>query len=78
VPPAKNLPALLSSVNEDADTIMLFGHNPVFSDLANNLSKEGCDPLPKSGVACLSFNIKRWSEISRNSGKLEYFLKPEK
>jgi len=74
----KNLPALLSSVNEDADTIMLFGHNPVFSDLANNLSKEGCDPLPKSGVACLSFNIKRWSEISRNSGKLEYFLKPEK
>jgi phosphohistidine phosphatase len=74
----KNLPLILSSVSEDTDTILLFGHNPSFSDIANALSKEGCDPMPKSGVVCLSFNIKTWSEIHRNSGKLEYFLKPEK
>ncbi len=73
-----NLTAILSSVKEDADTIMLFGHNPSFSDLANGLSKEGCDPMPKSGVVCLSFNINKWSEIRRKSGSLEYFLKPEK
>lgn len=74
----KNLPVILTSASKDADTVTLFGHNPVFSDLANDLSKEGCDPMPKSGVVCLSFNIKTWSEIHRNSGKLEYFLKPEK
>jgi phosphohistidine phosphatase len=74
----KNLPVMLSSVGDDADTITLFGHNPVFSDLANDLCKEGCDPMVKSEVVCLSFNIKTWSEIHRNSGKLEYVLKPEK
>lgn len=74
----KNLPDLLSSVNEEVDTIMLFGHNPSFSDLANSLSKEGCDPMPKSGVVCLSFNINTWSDIRRKSASLEYFLKPEK
>jgi phosphohistidine phosphatase len=65
-------------VNEDTDTIMLFGHNPSFSEITNNLSADGCDPMPKSGVAGITFNIKTWSEIKRNSGKLEYFLKPEK
>ena len=74
----KNLPVLLSSGSDDPDTITLFGHNPSFSDIANDLSKDGCDPMPKSGVVCLSFNIKTWSEIRRNTGKLEYFLKPEK
>lgn len=74
----KNLNLILSSVSEDSDTISLYGHNPAFSDLANNLSKEGCDPMPKSGVVCISFNIKTWSELRRNSGNLEYFLKPEK
>jgi len=74
----KNLPNMLTSVDENADAIVLFGHNPVFSDLANDLSQAGCDPMPKSGVVCLSFNIKTWSEIRKKSGKLEYFLKPEK
>jgi phosphohistidine phosphatase len=74
----KNLPKLLATVDENADSIVLFGHNPVFSDLANDLSQAGCDPMPKSAVVCLSFNIKTWSEIRKKSGKLEYFLKPEK
>jgi phosphohistidine phosphatase len=74
----KNLPEILSSVNEETESITLFGHNPSFSDLANGLSKEGCDSMPKSGVACISFNIATWSEIARNKGKLEYFLKPSK
>ena len=74
----KNLPEILSAISEEAETITLFGHNPSFSDLADSLTKEGCDPMPKSGVACISFNIRTWSEISRNNGKLEYFLKPLK
>lgn len=74
----QNLPAVLSIVNEDTDVITLFGHNPSFTQIANNLSKEGCDFIPKSGVVCISFNIMTWSEIGRNNGKMEYFLIPEK
>jgi len=69
---------LLSETDERIDSIMLFGHNPSFSDLTNTLSKEGSEFMPKCGIAGLSFNLKKWSEIDRNSGKMEYFLKPEK
>lgn len=72
------LPELLSLAKEEINTIILFGHNPSFTDIANILSKQGCDFLPKSGIATISFNVMTWSEIRRDSGKLEYFLKPEK
>ena len=74
----KNLPEILSSINEEAESITLVGHNPSFSDLADSLSKEGCESMPKSGIACISFSISTWSELARNKGKLEYFLKPTK
>jgi phosphohistidine phosphatase len=72
----KNLPEMLSGIKEEVDTITFFGHNPSFSDMANVLSKEGCDGMPKSGVVCIAFDVPTWSEVARNSGKLEYFLKP--
>ena len=73
-----NLHKVISSVSEDVDSITLFGHNPSFTEISNNLCKEGCDFIPKSGIVGISFNIMTWSEIKANTGKLEYFLKPEK
>lgn len=73
----QNLPAVLSNINEDTETITLFGHNPSFTQIANTLCKEGCDLIPKCGIVCISFRIMTWSEIGRNNGKMEYFLKPE-
>jgi len=72
----QNLPEILNAINNTVETVTLFGHNPSFTQIANGLSKEGCDIIPKSGIVCISCNITKWSEISRNKGKLEYFLKP--
>jgi phosphohistidine phosphatase len=74
----QNLPSVLSVIGEDAEVVTLFGHNPSFTHIANSLNKEGCDFIPKSGVVCISFSITNWSEIGSNSGKMEYFLIPEK
>jgi len=73
----ENLPTVLSVISEDADVVTLFGHNPSFTQIANSLSREGCDTIPKSGIICVSFKIPTWSDIGRNNGKIEYFLKPE-
>lgn len=72
------LPELLALAGENSDTITLFGHNPAFTGIADSLCKEGCDFMPKSGVIGISFNIKSWSEIKYNTGKMEFYLKPEK
>jgi phosphohistidine phosphatase len=72
----RNLPELLSTIDEGTETVSLFGHNPSFTEIANTLCQEGCDFLPKTGIVCISFKIMTWSEIDRNEGKTEYFLKP--
>jgi phosphohistidine phosphatase len=74
----KSLNEILSLLNEDNDTISFFGHNPSFSEITNSLCSDGCDFMPKCGVVGISFNIRTWSDIRRNIGKIEYFLKPEK
>jgi len=74
----QNLPGILSIISGEIESATLFGHNPSFTQIANSLCKEGCDFIPKSGIVCISFNIRTWSEIARNNGKMEYFLTPEK
>jgi phosphohistidine phosphatase len=69
---------LLKSINDEFDTITLFGHNPSFTDLPGLLSKESSEILPKSGIICLSFKTKTWSGITTKAGNTEYFLKPKK
>ena len=69
---------ILSVASEDTDIISFFGHNPSFTQIPDELSVSGCDFVPKSGVIGISFKVKSWKEITQKSGKLEYFLKPEK
>lgn len=74
----QNLPGILAGINQAFETLTMFGHNPSFTQMANSLSREGCDFVPKNGIACISFNISTWSEIGPGIGKMEYFLKPDK
>jgi phosphohistidine phosphatase len=69
---------ILSTVNDDNDTITLFGHNPAFTEMPDRLSKNGCEFLTKTSIVCISFGTKLWSDIKPDTGKMEYFLKPEK
>jgi phosphohistidine phosphatase len=72
----QNLPEILKVIGEEQELVTLFGHNPSFTQIANALSGEGCEFIPKSGIVCISFNITKWSDIKRKKGTLEYFLKP--
>jgi phosphohistidine phosphatase len=69
---------ILKKVGDEIDTITMFGHNPAFTEMPDRLCKEGCEFVSKTGVVCISFNIKTWSDLKFDSGKLEYYLKPEK
>lgn len=69
---------VLAKVDDDINTITMFGHNPAFTEMPDRLCREGCEFLTKTSVVCISFRTKTWSGIKPDSGKLEYFLKPEK
>lgn len=74
----KHLTDMLKNISDDTNKIFLFGHNPSFTEMADRLSKGGCEFMTKCGVATISFNISSWIDIKPGSGKLEYFLKPDK
>jgi phosphohistidine phosphatase len=78
-------PATLNSFAEviepqdnNIDTIILFGHNPSFTEIPDRLSRNGCDFLPKCGIVCLSFKTDKWKGIVRERGNIEFFLKPQR
>lgn len=69
---------LLSHLDNEKDTITLFGHNPAFTEMPDRLSTTGCEFLTKTAIVCISFNTDNWSGVKLDSGRKEYFLKPEK
>jgi phosphohistidine phosphatase len=68
---------ILSGINDEVNSVMLFGHNPSFSEITSGLCMGECDIMPKCSIAGISFSVDKWSEIKQKNGKLEYFLKPE-
>jgi len=74
----KHLLEMLKSIDDEIDIVTLFGHNPSFTEMADRLCAKGSEFMTKTSIVCISFKIKTWAEIKTGSGKLEYFLKPDK
>lgn len=53
----KNLPRHMQSV-------MLFGHNPTFTELATIYSPNHINNIPTAGIVSLTFDIDQWNEIT--------------
>jgi phosphohistidine phosphatase len=69
---------MLPKIDDNIETITLFGHNPSFTEMPDRLCTEGCEFLTKTSIVCISFKVSKWSEIKVDTGTQEYFLKPEK
>ena len=60
------------------DKVMMFGHNPGFTDFANVLADEDIENIPTCGIFCVGFPIDDWRETSRGGAELVYFDYPKK
>jgi len=70
--------AIIKTINDETNIITLFGHNPSFTQMADRLAVKGWEFMTKTSIVCISFNSKTWKGIKPDTGKIEYFLKPEK
>ena len=71
---------LLNVINEFNDlwnTVILFGHNPGISYLAEFLTKAEIGDMPTSGIVSVDFDINSWKEVSGSMGKLDFFVYPQ-
>jgi phosphohistidine phosphatase len=58
---ADDLLAVIRALDKQLDCVMLFGHNPEFTDLAHRLSSEIID-MPTCAVAEFRFDTRAWSD----------------
>jgi phosphohistidine phosphatase len=57
-------------------TLMLFGHDPAFSQLAALLVKDFRETIPKAGVVLAEFPARRWRDAADGQGLLLEFTTP--
>lgn len=69
---------IVRHIDDSYQRVVLIGHNEGITELANHLQGNVIDNIPTLGVVKVSFEVKKWSEISANSGKLESFIYPKK
>lgn len=68
---------VLKKINDQYDTVFVFGHNPTFTALANRFSGQWFDNVPTCGVVSIIFDAKKWANIGRDNGTLDFYMFPK-
>ena len=74
----KEILNMLNSIDDSKNCVMLFGHNPDMTALANYLADEDIDNLPTASIVCIDFYIDSWTLLSDETGKVRFYEYPKK
>lgn len=73
----KTLLNVVNGLNNEYEKVIMFGHNPGFTDFANYLADAKIYNIPTCGIMLLSFPFNDWKMISANTGELVFFDYPK-
>lgn len=69
---------IIKKAEKQHNRIMVVGHNPTLESLVSVLTENNTyESMPTAAIASINFNIDDWSELQKNSGKLEWLLIPK-
>ncbi|RZK22387.1 MAG: histidine phosphatase family protein [Hymenobacter sp.] len=70
--------AVINELPDAANSVLLTGHNPTITDVANHLSPSPLSgEMPTAGVLCLHFQTERWAEVQRANAEFYFFDYPK-
>jgi phosphohistidine phosphatase len=72
------LVGLIRTVDSGVGTLMLVGHNPESTDLANVLGGLSIENIPTCGIVALVFFQRAWADLAAGSGSCLFFDYPPK
>jgi phosphohistidine phosphatase len=73
---AHEILSVIADTDDECESLMIFGHNPGFTDLANKLSGLKLENLPTTGLVLLNFKTDSWKGISKKCVLSEFFDSP--
>jgi phosphohistidine phosphatase len=68
---------MVKTTDNQYNSLFIFGHNPVFTDLPNQFLKKRIDNLPTSGAVVLQFEVPTWKAISKKMLNTEMVFFPK-
>ena len=69
---------VIEGVDNAFDHVMLFGHNPGFTMLAEYLLGGQVANMPTCGVLCIDFDVDSWKAVPESDGTLAFTDFPKK
>jgi phosphohistidine phosphatase len=69
---------VIKQIDNTVEKLMVVGHNPALTDLANYFGGEPISNIPTCGIFCVDLDISSWAKIFEHCGKLRFFEFPKK
>ena len=70
--------AVLARQENSFKDVVVCGHNPGLTELANRLTGAGIDNVPTTGVVVIGLDLKHWAELADAQGELLLFDYPKR
>ena len=67
----------INNIEDSYHNVLLVGHNPALSYLAEYLTKADIGDMSTGSVAIIKFDFSSWKQVSENTGVLEKYMSPE-
>ncbi len=74
----KEILDLIKSQPDDFSKLMIFGHNPDFTELVRKYAKSTIFEIPTCGIAKFDFRCEKWSKIGKEAVISEFLDFPGK
>lgn len=74
----KDYLSVITDMDEQFKSLMLFAHNPTISSFADSLCKALPMEMPTCAIAGIRFDCKKWKDIKNLKGELFLFEYPKK
>lgn len=69
---------IIDNLPDKFNSVMLFGHNPGFTNLANILTGDTLGNIPTCGIVKINFEVDKWIEVIPGIGSMEFFDYPKR
>ena len=73
----ENFLTMLKEVQDDKETVIVFGHNPTIYYYLNYLLDDFTSDVPTCSTVAIDFDVISWSELKRNQGRMAFRYIPD-
>ena len=71
-----DLLGIIKGLPDAAGSVLLVGHNPTITEVANVLSPSSLNEMPTAAVVCLRFECDHWAEVSKANAEFYFYDYP--